>query len=319
MGNFFVKYFLHSSSNDNELVNNNIIEEIDDSSDESSEDSCEETYYDCDNSSTLVTEDNLEPKTFFCKDKKKRALLIGINYDEDQYKDDDLNGCVNDLNNLKKFLKEKCDFQEEEIITLVNTEATKEAIEMEILNLSYFSFANPGANVWFSYSGHGTRFVIDHSKTSEVLCPYDYLHKGVISDSWLKTNFVNLLHTDTNAFVLMDCCNSGSNLNLPFRYNIVDRVSLHDTGYNELQLKELCNIVKISGCEDDQTSADYFDRIDNEFQGALTNNFLDNFENSDKNILDSYLDVIVSLKKERFSQRPVLSFTRHKLTELKLF
>ena len=51
---------------------------------------------------------------------------------------------------------------------------------MEILNLSYFSFSNPGSNVWLSYSGHGSRFVIDHSRTCEVLCPSDYIHNGVL-------------------------------------------------------------------------------------------------------------------------------------------
>ena len=320
MGNFFVKFFFQSSNNENLIIDNNIIEEVDYSSDESHEHINEETHCDCGTPYLPpLDENNSELKPFFCKDKKKRALLIGINYDDDQYKDDDLNGCVNDLNNLKQFLKERCGFEDEDIITLVNNEATKEAIEMEILNLSYFSFSNPGANIWLSYSGHGTRFVIDHSRTTEVLCPSDYLHKGVIYDSWLKTNFVDVLHIDTNAFVLMDCCNSGSNFNLPFRYDIIDRVSIHDTGYTKTQITELCNIVKISGCEDDQTSADYFDRNDNEFQGALTNNFLDNFENSDKSILDSYLNVTTNLKNERFTQRPVLSFTHHKLAELKLF
>ena len=317
MGNFFVKFLFQQTNNNNDetLIDNNIIEVVSDSSDEDENTQCE-----CETSELpLLDESKQEIKPFFCKNKKKRALLIGINYDEDRYKDDDLNGCVNDLNNLKKFLKEEGGFKDEDIVTLVNNEATKDAIEMEILNLSYFSFSNPGSNVWFSYSGHGTRFIIDHSKTTEVLCPSDYLHKGVISDSWLKTNFVNSLHKDTNAFVLMDCCNSGSNLNLPFRYDIIDRISIHDTGYSKLQISKLANIVKISGCEDTQTSADYFDRNDNEFQGALTNNFLDIFENTDKNILDSYLNVTMRLKQEGFTQRPVLSFTRHKLTEFKLF
>ena len=317
MGNFFVKFLFQRTNNNNDetLIDNNIIEVVSDSSDEDENTQCE-----CETSELpLLDESKQEIKPFFCKNNKNRALLIGINYDEDRYKDDDLNGCVNDLNNLKKFLKEEGGFKDEDIVTLVNNEATKDAIEMEILNLSYFSFTNPGSNVWFSYSGHGTRFIIDHSKTTEVLCPSDYLHKGVISDSWLKTNFVNSLHKDTNAFVLMDCCNSGSNLNLPFRYDIIDRISIHDTGYSKLQISKLANIVKISGCEDTQTSADYFDRNDNEFQGALTNNFLDIFENTDKNILDSYLNVTMRLKQEGFTQRPVLSFTRHKLTEFKLF
>lgn len=316
MGNFFVKLFFQSSNVENETIDHNIIEKDNLSSKESIDNINEDTYNDCE---TSLDENKSERKSFFCKNKKKRALLIGINYNEDKYKDDDLNGCVNDLNNLKKYLKEKGGFEDKDIITLVNNEATKEAIEMEILNLSYFSYTNPGANIWLSYSGHGTRFVIDHSRTTEVLCPSDYLHKGVIYDSWLKTNFVDLLHNQTNAFVLMDCCNSGSNFNLPFRYDILDRVSIHDTGYTKTQIGKLCNIIKISGCEDNQTSADYFDRIDNEFQGALTNNFLDNFENSDKSILDSYLNVTVDLKNKNFTQRPVLSFTHHKITEFKLF
>lgn len=317
MGNFFVKLLFQQSNNNNEeiLIDNNIIETVSDSSVENENTQGESETPEL----PLLDKSKQEVKSFFCNNKKKRALLIGINYDEDKYKDDDLNGCVNDLNNLKKFLIEKGGFKEDDIITLVNNEATKDAIEMEILNLSYFSFSNPGSNVWFSYSGHGTRFIIDHSKTTEVLCPSDYLHKGVISDSWLKTNFVNSLHKDTSAFVLMDCCNSGSNLNLPFRYDVTDRISTHDTGYSELQINKLSNIVKISGCEDTQTSADYFDRNDNEFQGALTNNFLDIFENTDKNILDSYLNVTIKLKQEGFTQRPVLSFTGHKLTEFKLF
>ena len=101
MGNFFVKFFFQSSNNETEIIENNIIEEVDYSSDESNENIHEETCCDCE---TSLDENKPEIKPFFCKDKKKRALLIGINYDEDQYKDDDLNGCVNDLNNLKKFL-----------------------------------------------------------------------------------------------------------------------------------------------------------------------------------------------------------------------
>ena len=118
----------------------------------------------------------------------------------------------------------------------------------------------------------------------------------------------------------MDCCNSGSNLNLPFRYSVIDRVSLHDDSYNQSETNKLCNIIKISGCEDDQTSADYFDRQDNQFQGALTNNFLDVFEKeNDMNILNSYFNVIINLKDNAFTQRPVLSFTNSKLINYKLF
>ena len=73
MGNFFVKFFLQSSNNENEIIENNIIEEVNYSSDENDENINEETYCDCE---TLLDENKQEIKPFFCKDKKKRALLI---------------------------------------------------------------------------------------------------------------------------------------------------------------------------------------------------------------------------------------------------
>ena len=95
-----------NNENDETLIDNNIIEVVSDSSDEDENTQCE-----CETSELpLLDESKQKIKPFFCKHKKKRALLIGINYDEDKFKDDDLNGCVNDLNNLKKFLKEKGGF-----------------------------------------------------------------------------------------------------------------------------------------------------------------------------------------------------------------
>ena len=323
MGNFFVKLFLQHPDDESEVIENNILEEINDSSSESDS---EEFEKESTSSSDIEQEQqenaNNKSNGFFSKqNKNKRALLIGINYNKDQFKDDDLNGCVNDLNNLKKFLREKGGFTDDNIITLVNEEATKEAIEMEILNLSYYSFTNPGSDIWLSYSGHGAQISLYNTeKTCEIICPSDYIYNGIIKDTWLQTNFVRSLHKNTNAFVLMDCCNSGSNLNLPFRYSVIDRVSLHDDSYNQSETNKLCNIIKISGCEDDQTSADYFDRQDNQFQGALTNNFLDVFEKeNDMNILNSYLNVILNIKNNSFTQRPVLSFTNSKLINYKLF
>ena len=258
--------------------------------------------------------------TYFSSPKKK-ALLIGINYNDDQYKDDDLNGCVNDLNNLKKFLLTNLNFKEEDIITLTNNEATKMNIQDQILNLSVFSHNNPGSNIWLSYSGHGAQIdtLFDSELKSEIICPSDYMYSGVISDEWIEANFVRLLHPDTNAFALMDCCNSGSNLNLPFKYDSENKYTLNDHGYSKKELESLCNIVKISGCRDDQTSADYFDRRFNEFQGALTNAFLTMSVANPKNILDFYLNILENLKIRNFSQRPVLSFTRDNLIDIDLY
>jgi len=338
MGNFLAKIFLQLSSN---TQNNNIMVPVSDSDYDSDADiyndeplndeSLEEEYLEEEESLEEeeepleedpeekeeeepleeYTEEEKEVIFFNKKNTNKKALLIGINYDKDNNKNDDLNGCVNDLNNIKDFLTRKCNFKEEQIITLYNENATKYNIEMETLRLADYTHHNPNSEVWFSYSGHGSTIpsYFESDYKSEVICPSDYMDNGIITDTWLKTNFVKLLEKSTNAFVLMDCCNSGSNLNLPYREMRKD-VCSNDNGYSLNEIDKLCNIVKISGCEDDQTSADYFDRKDNEFQGALTNSFLlisNNVLNKSVNTL--YLNTLLNLKSRGFTQRPVLSFS----------
>ena len=260
----------------------------------------------------VYTETKLE--SIFSSSGKKRALVIGINYNEDEYKDDDLNGCVNDMNNLSQFLKKKCYFLEDDICILENSDATRENIQEALLDLVVFSCNNPGSEIWLSYSGHGSNvfsFEEDDMK-SEVICPSDYATKGVISDEWIQDRFVMGLEKSTKVFALMDCCNSGSNLNLPYRYKELSTVN-HDankhSSYILSDLENICNIIKISGCEDDQTSADYYERSANEFQGALTNAFI-NFQNTDTDILCYYQNMMSYLKNRGFTQKPVLSFTK---------
>ena len=145
-----------------------------------------------------VEEEPVLNKTYFSSAKKK-ALLIGINYNEDHYKDDDLNGCVNDLNNLKEFLKD-LDFKREDIVTLTNGEATKERIQDEILNLSSFSHENPGSNIWLSYSGHGAQIdtLFNSEVKCEIICPSDYMYNGVIKDFTQSIIGFDLYNIDGN-------------------------------------------------------------------------------------------------------------------------
>jgi hypothetical protein len=254
---------------------------------------------------------------------EKKALLIGINYSDDNYVEDDLNGCVNDMNNLKDFLTKRCHFLDEDIKTLCNGEASNKNIKDEIEDLVVFSYENPGSEIWLSYSGHGssiTSFTEEDFK-SEVICPSDYAINGMITDEWIQEHFVKALEKTTKVFVLMDCCNSGSNLNLPYRFKSGETI-VQDSSYTQEELSNLCNIIKISGCEDDQTSADYFERTENEFQGALTNGFLyfsEKINSNHNNVTFFYNNVLSYLTYRGFTQRPVLSFTKPELLESKLF
>ena len=263
-------------------------------------------------------------QALFTKGSKKRALVIGINYDDDNVFEDDLQGCVNDMNNLKKFLMKYCHFQNEDVRTLCNKKATRENIETSLLRLVKFSHLYHRSEIWVSYSGHGTSVPCAQERDgcSEVICPSDYQKKGLIADTWLQRYFVSKLHPSTKVFVLMDCCNSGTNLNLPYIYEYEDVYSSH-IDYTTEELKELCTIVKMSGCRDDQTSADYFESFENEFQGALTNGFLHfadfSDEQDEKHILQFYKDVLGYVTYRGFSQRPVLTFSRCDILDCELY
>jgi hypothetical protein len=236
----------------------------------------------------------------------KKGLIIGINYISNNTKNDDLNGCVNDLVKLKAFLKQRCFFSKGQIKTLENKEANKENIINEINNLVEYSNKHPQSELWFSYSGHGTskHSFFEKDNKSEVICPCDYYKNGIIDDLWLQTNFIKKLNPKTKLFVLMDCCNSGSNMNLPYCYVNGEE---QEREYNYDTESNLCTVLKISGCKDHQTSADYYDFSDGEYQGALTNSFL-KVNHYDK-IHENISSILDDLKERNFIQQPVLAFS----------
>jgi len=332
MGSFISKIIeLCTHTSDNTSPENHIIETNTINSDNDSYISDDDIFatdipvdLDDENISLILESEEEEDVThIFTYDNEKKALLIGINYDQDMFKDDDLNGCVNDMNNLTSFLHSKCHFFDNDITRLCNNEASRENIQNELLDLVVFSHENPGCEIWLSYSGHGSNissFTEDDSK-SEVICPSDYASSGIITDEWIQDNFVKGLEKTTKVFVLMDCCNSGSNLNLPYRFKNGD-ITINDNSYTKEELENLCYIVKISGCEDDQTSADYFERSENEFQGALTNGFLyfsEQVKTEHNSISFFYNNILSYLTYRGFTQRPVLAFSKSELLENKLF
>ena len=245
----------------------------------------------------------IENKLF--KHKEKKALLIGINYKDNSTTDDDLYGCVNDCFNIRKKLN-NMGFKDENIIMLINSDATKSNIKSQINNLVNLS-QKKELDIWFSYSGHGggsfSYFEKDNQK--EYICPDDYLVNGMIDDVWLKTNFVDKLSPKTNCFVLMDCCHSGSNFNLPYQYPDVN-----------LNTNSICNIIKISGCRDNQYSMDAFDNKSKTYQGALTNQFLSDIK--EDSILNIYQKVKKNLKNNNFSQIPNLTYSDYDLIHCSL-
>jgi hypothetical protein len=159
------------------------------------------------------------------------------------------------------------------------------------------------SELWLSYSGHGTYMTdLDGDETDnrdEVICPVDYSTAGIITDDYIYNNFVCKLPQTTTLFSLMDCCHSGTMFDLPCLYTTSFVV-------NNSNNKHVANIISISGCRDDQTSADAY--VNNDYTGAMTWSFLNALANSNYNIkLINLVDNMRILLKNNYTQVPLLA------------
>lgn len=242
------------------------------------------------------------------------GLLIGINYIGSSCA---LNGCINDTENLHRFLISKNYFKENDLTFMNDTKAGKlnptKANMLEQLK-ALVDFANTHKNdkvhLFFSYSGHGAN-VRDTSGDEadgkdEVLCPIDYATSGFIIDDYLRSNFIEKLGENVTIFIIIDACHSATMLDLKYCYNCETK----NTTVIDTHSDTKCNVVMISGCMDSQTSADAFildpQTKEKKYQGALTAAFLLNYD--EKICLHELIVKIRTwLKENKYSQIPQLT------------
>jgi len=249
----------------------------------------------------VVEEQEQAPVPIVTFNLNKKALLIGCNYTGTQHK---LNGCINDVNNIRDRLSKKYLF--EDITTMTDkteVKPTKNNIVEGLKNL--LSNNNPGDILFFSFSGHGTN-TIDTSGDEkdgrdEMLVPLDM---DCISDDEIKSIIQTHLNKDVTLFALIDCCHSGSILDLRYQYSNND--SDNTISNNQGNYNTIGNVIMISGCMDKQTSADAY--ISSNFQGAMTWSFLKAIkENSSICWRDLIVNMRSLLKKSKYTQIPMLS------------
>ncbi len=253
----------------------------------------------------------------------KRGLLIGINYFGT---DAELHGCINDVNNLQKFLTAKQYFNDDDFVKMTDDRKdylcpTKANILRELDNLVDFANSHKDEQVqlFLSYSGHGyhikDRNGDEEDGQDEVLCPVDYNTHGFIVDDYLKNNFIDRLGSNVTIVVIIDACHSGTALDLKFNY----RCGPQNKCFINNKIKpSQCKVAMISGCRDNQTSADASFLVGGRWQsqGAMTASFIANYHDG-----VSYLVLIRRmrfwLRNKKFEQIPQLSTgnrinTRHK-------
>jgi len=238
----------------------------------------------------------------------KKALLIGINYFNTS---NELSGCINDVNNVKNYLST---IGYNDFTMLIDSKddprhqypncPTKANIVKCIKSL--VKSLRRGDSLFVGYSGHGsyTRDRNNEEKDGrdECICPVD---DTTIIDDELIALFKGIA-LGAKLRVIFDSCFSGSALDLPFRFQ--DQMVVENFNYINR------DIIMISGCRDDQTSADAY--IENKYSGALTWAFLqtlDGFKQSLPNKRNwTWQDLVTimryKLRSNSYSQVPQISF-----------
>lgn len=228
--------------------------------------------------------------------KPKNAIMIGLNYPNTRYK---LFGCINDVRNGKKF------FRKHKYIVklLIDKDVTRSFNLLQALDQLALSNSN---KVAFHYSGHGTQtrdFNNDEAdRLDEAILS---TNNTLITDDQIKGRLQKFRGKDL--FLVFDCCHSGTIVDLPIDANEVGYKRINNNQFNS-------NIICISGCKSNQTSADV---TENDISyGALSKTL---YKLLRKNTSMTWRNLWIVLKKEMkeagYAQIPQLSVSKPELLD----
>ena len=198
----------------------------------------------------------------------KFAVLIGINYKNTS---NELNGCINDTKNIKNLLQEKYGFNNFGFLTDdTPVKPTKQSIINALTSLLKNSIS--GDSLFFLYSGHGTCTTdLNNDELDfkdELIVPINSTRiNACISDDELNKIIKTNLKPGVTLFALFDSCFSGTVLDLKYNLDSSDTVIVNTNNSDTIG-----QVFMISGCTDQQTSADAF--IAGKSSGAMTFAFI---------------------------------------------
>jgi len=263
----------------------------------------------------------------------KNALLVGINYKGTNYQ---LNGCINDVTNMSKFLKTVLKYDKiTEITDDTRIKPTRANIISNLVNMVKNS--KRGDRLLFLYSGHGSLVKDQNGDETggydSCLCPIDTLNNGkYIIDDEIRNNIVNKIPAGVRMTFIFDCCNSGTGCDLTYTLN--DNSDANSVEYNnnimntpetEMSLvKKICklkmtrvqsasknskykdsvgDVCMISGCLDSQTAEDAYEN--GQYGGALCISLLELLKETGPTITNGELMMRLRalIKQKQYSQK----------------
>lgn len=281
----------------------------------------------------------------------KKLLTVAIN----KYKQSPLMGCVNDSILLTKVLTEKYGFSSQNVKALIDNEATTKKILEGLAWLVKNAKPGDTLVFHYSGHGSQVP-VEDYNNTDEddgfdeILCPVDIdFYTNLFIRDHEAGVFFKSLPSGVNALAILDCCHSGTGLrngvqkslpeNVKNRFmappissllsspniSIDDDLALYTTVSTKKSLfRSSCidltekqgDTVLISGCKDNQTSADAF--INGRYHGALTYYLVETLKESNWKL--SYENLVKSINKKLdrclYEQDPMLEGRKDRISRL---
>ncbi|CAE7338422.1 MCA1 [Symbiodinium sp. CCMP2456] len=280
---------------------------------------------------------------------QRRAVTVGVNYIGTE---NELRGCINDSDTFITLLTEDFGFSVSDIrqlrddhpqrpqlwtiagfneASLTSTAATRQAADADKKapklqkhrNISaalqwLVKGAAAGDHLLFHYSGHGSQRRDSSGDEAdgkdETIVPCDFNRSGMIADDELRRMLVDGLPKSCRLTVIMDCCHSGTGMDLSYKARVLHDGSLtiravssrrrHPTG---------AEVVLLSGCRDVQTSADISGGVaGNKAAGAMTTAFRKVISKKrDISYHHLLLEMRSFLKQHNFDQVPQLCMEFH--------
>eukprot|EP00448_Togula_jolla_P005760 CAMPEP_0170603950 /NCGR_PEP_ID=MMETSP0224-20130122/19173_1 /TAXON_ID=285029 /ORGANISM="Togula jolla, Strain CCCM 725" /LENGTH=469 /DNA_ID=CAMNT_0010928841 /DNA_START=50 /DNA_END=1459 /DNA_ORIENTATION=+ len=238
---------------------------------------------------------------------RKRALLVGINYFGTRA---ELRGCINDVRRMQQLLTNMYGFETSpdcmRVLTDEGRNPSQQPTRSNIIQALRWLVqgAQPGDVLFFHFSGHGAQqedpSCTEEDCCDETICPVDFQSAGMIVDDEIFDIIVGPLPSGVKLTAVMDCCHSGTGLDLPFELRSgtwkEEDNPCHSAG----------DVLLISGCQDEQTSSDGggYGRP----QGAMTSALCSTIE---RNPVQNHTQLLQSLRAELrrggFDQVPSLT------------
>ena len=239
------------------------------------------------------------------EDINKKALFIGINYQADARCK--LKGCINDAHNMKRFLCAQ--FHVRDVKILCDNDRNNLPTRQNIINgiTWLLDGAKSGDNLFFHYSGHGTQLP-DKSgdevdDLDEVIVPSDFRSMGYISDDELYRMLVHVVPKDVTLVAIIDCCHSGTMLDLPNTYQAIHSAIITRSRQQFVKGRVIC----ISASTDVQTAADV--STNSGSYGALSNVLINTITEKKCRVTLQSLLILITSQLVQFKQTPCISTT----------